>query len=281
MTAPAQAPAARGGPPPPPPMVQLDRVRGRFGDFTLEVSLEVPRGAYTVILGPSGCGKSLLLGTVAGLYPPDGGRVLLDGQDLTAAPPERRGVGFVFQKSSLFPHLSVRHNVAFALAVRGRPRAEREARVDELCGALGLRPLLDRPVRALSGGEAQRVAVARALAWRPRVLLLDEPLSLVDHNARLQLQAELRQLQADLGLTTLHVTHSREEARALGQRCAVMLGGRIVQAGELSEIFEAPRCLFVARFLGLRQGPPPPGPGCDEACLAGTGRCTRPAGEGG
>lgn len=175
-------------------MIRLEAVRRSFGPFSLDVSLEAGTGEYLVIVGPSGCGKSLLLGTVAGLHQPDEGRVWLDGRDATAEPPERRQLGFVFQKTSLFPHLSVEDNIAFGLVVRGTPREERRRRVEELVESLTLGRLLDRPTAALSGGEAQKVAIARALAGRPRGLLLDEPLSLVDHNARLELQEELKRI---------------------------------------------------------------------------------------
>ena len=255
-------------------MIGIEHLERRFGDFALSLSLQVPDGTYEVILGPSGSGKSLLLGCIAGLFTLERGRISLDGRDVTREPPERRGLGLVFQRSSLFPHLGVLQNVEFGLRARGMRKAERRARTDELCRSLRLEALLGRPVTALSGGEAQRVAIARALAARPRVLLLDEPLSLVDHNARLELQDELRRIHGELGLTALHVTHDREEARALGQRCAVMLGGRIVQEGLQEEIFARPRCVFVARFLGL-PGNPPAAPGCSEACVGGA-RCDAP-----
>jgi ABC-type Fe3+/spermidine/putrescine transport system ATPase subunit len=260
-------------------LIALEHVQRRFGAFSLSVTLRAAAGEYLVILGPSGSGKSLLLGTAAGLYVPDSGRVLLGGCDVTRDAPERRGVGFVFQRGSLFPHLSVNGNIEFGLRARGVRRAERRARVEELVVLFELQELVSRPTLALSGGEAQRVAIARALAPRPAVLLLDEPFSLVDHNARLELQEQLRRIHRQLGVTVLHVTHNREEARALGQRCAVMLGGRIVQQGSADEIFGRPRCLFVARFLGLRDVSPPGVPACSEACLGGVGRCDASDGE--
>lgn len=257
-------------------MIRLERVQQRFGDFALDASLEVGKHQYLTILGPSGCGKSLLLGTIAGLHPIAAGRVIIDEQDVGAVPPERRQIGFVFQRFSLFPHLDVTSNIAFALELRGVGRAARQSRVDELVETLGLQSLLSRPVATLSGGESQKVAIARALAPRPQILLLDEPLSLVDHNARLELREELARIHRELSLTTVHVTHDREEARALGTHAAVLLGGRIVQSGELPALFAAPGCLFVDRFLGIGKVPPPPAPGCGEICLAGTGRCDRP-----
>ena len=262
--------------PRPPQMVALRALKRAWGDFVIDVpALAADAGEYLVILGPSGCGKSLLLGTVAGLYLPDSGSVHIDGRDVTSAPPEQRGVGLIFQRASLFPHLGVTGNIEFGLKLRGAPRARRRERVEQLAGTLGLQGLLDRAVTSLSGGEAQRVAIARALALEPSVLLLDEPLSLVDHNARLELQEELRRLHRRLGFTAIHVTHNREEARAMGQRCAVMLGGRIVQTGEMEEIFSRPHCAFVHRFLGLDVARPDPPPGCSELCLTGVGRCDR------
>ncbi|MBN2496480.1 MAG: ATP-binding cassette domain-containing protein [Deltaproteobacteria bacterium] len=259
--------------------IVLRGVQHDFGRFSLgPVDLEVEGGAYAVVLGPTGSGKSLLLKTVAGVLEPARGQVRLEGRDVTEVPAERRACGFVFQESSLFPHLTVPGNIAYGLRVAGTPRAETRARVDELVARLDLGRLIDRPVHALSGGEAQKVALARALARRPRILLLDEPLSQVDSFARAELQEVLARLHAELALTTLHVTHSFEEARALGDACAVMLGGRIVQRGSVDEVFARPACAFVARFLGCEAagGRYPDPPGCSQTCLAGTGRCDRP-----
>ncbi len=254
-------------------MIVVDDIRRTFGDFTLRASLRADAGDYLVILGPSGCGKSLLLGAIAGLYAPDAGTIKIGERDVTAAPPEQRGVGFVFQKSSLFPHLDVIGNIEFGLRVRGAGRSQRRRRTEELVDALGLQGIVDRPVPTLSGGEAQKVAIARALAPRPEVLLLDEPLSLVDHNTRLELQDQLRTIHRTMNVTALHVTHNREEARALGGRCAVMLGGLMVQQGEMETVLQKPRCVFVARFLGLETGLAPDDAGCSQRCLEGTGNC--------
>ena len=254
-------------------MIEVRHLRRTFGAFALQADLRAGQGDYMVILGPSGCGKSLLLGTIAGLYAPDHGVIRINGQDVTRLPPEQRGVGFVFQKSSLFPHLDVLGNIEFGLTVRGVPRRQRRDRADELVAALGLEGVVDRPVPTLSGGESQRVAIARALAPRPEVLLLDEPLSLVDHNTRLELQDQLRRLHRSMEVTALHVTHNREEARALGSSCAVMLGGLIVQQGELETVLQRPRCVFVAHFLGLSEEPAPGVEGCSRVCLEGTGKC--------
>ncbi len=259
-------------------MIELSAIGQRFGAFTLgELTLRVEQGAYWVLLGPTGAGKSLLLHLIAGLYPLARGRITLAGADVGAVPPERRQLGVVFQSAALFPHLSVRENIAYGLRARRLPRAERDARVDALIERLGIGALRDRPTASLSGGEAQKVAIARALAIRPRLLLLDEPLAAVDHNARLGLQEELRRWHRELGLTTLHVTHSREEALALADHCAVMLGGRLVQHGPTAELFARPRCAFVARFLGVAPVGQSP---CAEACFTQPGRCTHPQGEG-
>lgn len=253
----------------------LEGLSRSFGAFTLgPLSLEVRQGDYWVLLGPSGCGKSMLLETLSGFHRPRAGTVRLDGRDATLDPPERRGIGLVFQKAALFPHFSVRGNIGYGLQARGEAPEERARRVDEVVMGLGLSALVDRPVPTLSGGEAQRVAIARAVAPRPSVLLLDEPLSLLDHNTRLELQALLRRWHTELGLTTLHVTHSREEARAVGTHCAVMLGGTLVQAGPVDEVFDRPRCPFVADFLGRDAAPQRPT--CEARCGARPQRCAVP-----
>jgi len=231
--------------------IELEDLGRRFGTFALDqISLRLERGEYRVLLGPSGCGKSMLLQTLTGLFLPDAGRIRVDGKDVTALPPERRDIGLVFQQAALFPHYSVLGNVEYGLRARKVPADERRRRVDEVVQGLGLEGILQRPVPTLSGGEAQRVAIARALALRPRLLLLDEPLSLLDHNTRLALQSELKRVHTAFGLTTLHVTHSREEAAALGDRCAVMCAGRLVQEGTLEEMRARPASPFVAEFLG-------------------------------
>ncbi|HEY3452483.1 MAG TPA: ABC transporter ATP-binding protein [Myxococcales bacterium] len=251
----------------------------RFGAFTLDrLNLRVGDGEYWVLLGPSGCGKSLLLQTLTGLHEPDEGSILLGERDVTGEPPERRDIGLVFQQAALFPHYTVAGNIEYGLKARGLPEAERRRRVDEAVSALRLTSVVGRPVATLSGGEAQRVAIARALAIRPAVLLLDEPLSLVDHNTRLELQAEIKRIHAEFKLTTVHVTHSREEARAMGDHCAVMLAGAIVQRGPTEQIFSVPRCPFVARFLGTGPAEPTEESACGRSCLSAGDHCTHPAG---
>jgi ABC-type Fe3+/spermidine/putrescine transport system ATPase subunit len=251
-------------------MIKIKNLRRGFGGFSLRIDrFEVERGRYAVVLGPSGSGKSLFLKTLAGLFWPDSGSVVIGGKDVSGVPPERRRVGLVFQEPSLFPHYNVRDNIAYGL--RG---LQKQKTVEELAAVLRIGDLLNRPVQRLSGGEAQKVALARALAVKPDVLLLDEPLSQVDHNARLELQGELKRIHREMDLTSLHVTHNREEAFALAEDCAVMLGGRIIQHCGIGQMRERPECEFVKRFLGLLGQPPRP-PGCTEKCLVGAGVCDR------
>jgi len=258
-------------------VIRLDHLYASFGSFALrDLSLGIDKGEYWVILGPSGCGKSVLLQTIAGFFSPERGRILVDGRDITALPPEKRRMGLVFQQSALFPHRSVRDNIAYGLRARGTAAPEIARTVDELVERLHLGPVIPRPVATLSGGEAQRVAIARALAIHPDLLLLDEPMSALDHNTRIELQAELGRLHRELGLTTLHVTHSREEASALGDHIAIMLDGRIVQRGKIAEVQAQPRCPFVARFLGLDPSAIVALPDCAHACAEKPGTCTAP-----
>ena len=242
----------------------LRDISRRFGDFALrEIDLDVAAGDYWVVLGPSGAGKSMLLHTIAGFHRPDCGTIHLADRDATEEPPERRDIGLVFQQAALFPHLSVADNIGYGLVHR-LSASERARRIDELVTAMALGKLLTRPVATLSGGEAQRVAIARALAIRPVLLLLDEPLSLVDHNARMELRETIAKVHRDFSMTTLHVTHSREEAQALGDHLAIMLDGHIVQSGPTEQVFTAPRCGFVADFLGVA---PDPTATCDGSCI--------------
>ncbi len=207
-------------------------------------------GKVTAILGPSGSGKSTTLGMVAGLLTPDSGRVVLDGTDITGLPAEKRNFGMVFQNYALFPHLTVLENVAFGLRVRGVEEAERRLRAAEMLELVRIPHLAGRRPAQLSGGEQQRVALARALAFRPRVLLMDEPLSALDAKLREELRSELARLLRDLALTTLYVTHDQTEAMALGHELLIMNGGRIEQSGSPGEIYRAPRSPFVAGFIG-------------------------------
>jgi len=224
-----------------------------LGEFHLrEVDLDIAPGEYFIVLGPTGGGKTVLLETIAGLHPLGRGHILLDGEEITTAPPERRGIGFVYQDYALFPHLSVARNIGFGLELRGERRPAVERRVDEMARLLSIEHLLHRSPGTLSGGEQQRVALARALIVEPRLLLLDEPLSALDPATREELQRDLARLHAELGTTTLHVTHDFEEAVALGDRIAVLNGGRVVQVGTTEKIFRKPVSEFVAHFVGVR-----------------------------
>ncbi|NNG16604.1 MAG: ABC transporter ATP-binding protein [Gemmatimonadales bacterium] len=232
-------------------MIRLDRVGLRVGEFQLrDISLEVPEGGYGLVIGPSGSGKTTLLEAVAGLARIATGRVMVRGEDVTDHPPERRGVGFVYQRYHLFPHLTVADNIGYGLVRTPQPKAERLARVQELAASLGIAPLLGRGVRHLSGGEAQRVALARALAPRPHTLLLDEPFASLDPATRQDLRQLLQRLHEDQGITILQVTHDFDEALRLGNVVAVMDGGEVVQHGTPEEVFRYPASAFVARFIG-------------------------------
>ncbi|HET8625284.1 MAG TPA: ABC transporter ATP-binding protein [Gemmatimonadales bacterium] len=233
-------------------MIELDGLTVQVGRFHLrEVSLRVPTGGYALVIGPTGSGKTTLLEAIAGHVKVRAGRVLLHGQDVATTPPEERGLGFVYQQYHLFPHLSVRDNIAYGLANGRADRpAERAARADELADALGLTHLLDRGIHDLSGGEQQRVALARALAPRPRILLLDEPFASVDPTTRHLLRREVRQLHDSEGITTLQVTHDFDEALRLGDLVAVLADGRIAQSGTPEQVFRYPNSAFVAQFVG-------------------------------
>jgi sulfate transport system ATP-binding protein len=233
-------------------MIWLDAVDKRFGDYQAlrEVSLEVPEGSLTALLGPSGSGKSTLLRVIAGLETPDSGRVIIDRQDATPMPAQRRGIGFVFQHYAAFKHMTVRENVAFGLRIRKRPRAQIDAKVDELLQIVGLEGHHERYPSQLSGGQRQRMALARALAIEPRVLLLDEPFGALDAKVRADLRAWLRRLHDEVHVTTVLVTHDQEEAMEVADRIAVINEGRLEQVGAPRELYERPANGFVMSFLG-------------------------------
>ncbi len=232
-------------------MISVRGLSLTLGEFVLrDIGLEVAEGEYFVLLGPTGAGKTVLLECIVGLHRPASGAVRLDGIDVTAAPPERRGIAYVPQDYCLFPNLTGRQNIAYGLAGRGRSKAEIEARVDELADWLDVRPLLDRRPLTLSGGEKQRIALARALAVRPRLLLLDEPLAAVDPSTRDAVCGELKRIQREGRTTVIHVCHNFDEALAVADRIGVMRRGRIVQTGAPREIFRRPASAFVARFTG-------------------------------
>jgi spermidine/putrescine transport system ATP-binding protein len=232
--------------------IGLVGVSKRFGGVGAvdDVSLEIAEGEFFSLLGPSGCGKTTTLRMVAGFELPDAGRIVLQGNDVTEVPANRRPVNMVFQQYALFPHMSVYDNVAFGLKVKRVPRAEHRERVQEMLGVVSLEGLDRRRARQLSGGQQQRVALARALVNRPAALLLDEPLGALDVKLRKQMQFELKRIQHDLGTTFVYVTHDQEEALAMSDRIAVMNGGRVEQTGSPREIYERPQTAFVADFVG-------------------------------
>jgi sulfate transport system ATP-binding protein len=232
--------------------ILVSRATRRFGDFTAldDVSVEIPSGSLTALLGPSGSGKSTLLRVIAGLERPDAGTVEIDGRDATSLPPQRRGVGFVFQHYAAFKHMTVRENVAFGLKVARRPRPEIRARVDELLELVQLPGLADRYPAQLSGGQRQRMALARSLAVQPRVLLLDEPFGALDARVRKELRAWLRHLHDEVHVTTVFVTHDQEEAMEVADRIVVMNHGRIEQVGGPRDLYEHPANAFVMGFVG-------------------------------
>jgi multiple sugar transport system ATP-binding protein len=218
-----------------------------------EVSLSVGDGELLAVVGPSGCGKSTLLSLVAGLEAPTSGEVRIDGEVVNARSPRERDVAMVFQSYALYPHLSVRRNLAFPLEVARRPRAEVAARVEEVSALLGLGPLLDRRPAELSGGQRQRVALGRALVRRPRLFLLDEPLSNLDAALRVSVRGELKKLHERLGATFVYVTHDQAEAMTLADRIAVLRDGLLEQLGAPREVYDRPATAFVARFVGTPQ----------------------------
>jgi sulfate transport system ATP-binding protein len=233
-------------------MIAVRDVRKSFGDFVAldDVSLEIPDGSLTSLLGPSGSGKSTLLRIIAGLEEPDSGTVVIHGDDATRLPPQRRGIGFVFQHYAAFKHMTVRDNVAFGMKIRKQPKDRIAARVDELLGVVGLSGYQKRYPNQLSGGQRQRMALARALAVEPRVLLLDEPFGALDAKVRAELREWLRRLHDEVHVTTVLVTHDQEEAMAISDHIAVMDNGRIEQVGGPRELYDQPANRFVMGFLG-------------------------------
>jgi putative spermidine/putrescine transport system ATP-binding protein len=232
--------------------LSLEKLTRRFGNSLAVdgLDLRVGEGELMALLGPSGCGKTTTLRMVAGFLPPTSGRVLFDNDDVTALPAHRRSTGMVFQSYALFPHMTAAQNVGFGLEMRGLGAAERNARVEEALTMMRLAHLASRLPRELSGGQQQRVALARALVINPKLFLLDEPLSNLDAKLRAEVRIELRALQQRLGLTTVMVTHDREEALTMADRLVVMDGGRVRQIGSPRELYDEPQDAFVADFVG-------------------------------
>jgi putative spermidine/putrescine transport system ATP-binding protein len=232
--------------------LELKNVSKFFGTVAAvkDFNLAVEKGEFVSLLGPSGCGKTTTLRMIAGFEMPDTGTITLDGEDITSVPPNKRGTGMVFQAYALFPNMTVRDNVAFGLEVTGHPKAEIEEWVREMLALVRLPGAGKRYPHQLSGGQQQRIALARALAIRPRVLLLDEPLSALDAVVRVALRGEIRRIQLGLGITTVYVTHDQEEALSISDRVVVMNQGLIEQEGSPEEIYRQPKTRFVAAFIG-------------------------------
>jgi sulfate transport system ATP-binding protein len=232
--------------------IRVEGLSKRFGDFQAlrDVSLDIPDGELTALLGPSGSGKSTLLRIIAGLETPDAGSVWLGDLDVTRVPPQKRGIGFVFQHYAPFKHMTVRDNVAFGLTIRKRPRAEVRARVSELLRLVQIEQFADRYPAQLSGGQRQRMALARALAVEPEVLLLDEPFGALDARVRKELRVWLRRLHDETHVTTVFVTHDQEEAMDVADAIVVMDEGAIEQVGSPRELYEHPANEFVMSFVG-------------------------------
>ncbi|MDC0686515.1 ABC transporter ATP-binding protein [Mitsuaria sp. RG] len=214
------------------------------------IDCQIERGEFVTLLGPSGCGKSTLLRCIAGLTSVDSGRILLDGQDIVPVSPQKRGIGMVFQSYALFPNMTVEQNVAFGLRMQKVKADESQARVREVLDLVELGSFAGRYPHQLSGGQCQRVALARSLVTRPRLLLLDEPLSALDARIRKHLREQIRAIQRELGLTTIFVTHDQEEALTMSDRIVLMNQGRIVQSGDAETLYTAPVDLFAAGFIG-------------------------------
>jgi putative spermidine/putrescine transport system ATP-binding protein len=232
--------------------LRLDRITHRFGEFVAvsEVALDIAGGELVALLGPSGCGKSTLLRIMSGFISQTQGRVLFDEAPVDHLPPNRRGVGIVFQNYALFPHMTVRHNVAYGLQAHHWPREKIAPRVEEMLDLVHMRQFGERLPRQLSGGQQQRIALARCLATDPKVLLLDEPFGALDKNLRLDMQIEVKRLHRDYGITTVLVTHDQEEALSMADRIAVMNRGRIEQVASPTDIYDHPATLFVNQFVG-------------------------------
>ncbi|KAF5087001.1 Vitamin B12 import ATP-binding protein BtuD [anaerobic digester metagenome] len=232
--------------------LEIQGLSKTLGDFHLnDVNLTIEDSEYFLILGPSGAGKSILLETIAGIHSPDSGRIILDGVDITDLPARLRHIGMVYQDYMLFPHLDVEKNIGFGLKQLGKPSHDIRTATEDIASLLGISHLLPRRPDTLSGGEQQRVAIARALVIKPRILLLDEPLSALDAITRRKMRNELAGIPSLTGVSVIHITHHAEDLISLGHRSAVMDNGAIVQVGDPDEIFQNPRTPFVAAFTGM------------------------------
>ena len=234
------------------PHVELRRVTKRYGAVTAinDLNLAVEKGSFTALLGPSGCGKSTLLRMIAGLERISAGQCFINGVDVTEMPPAKRRIAMVFQSYALYPHMTVRQNIAFSLSVAGEPRKTQDERALEVARVLQLEPYLDRRPAELSGGQRQRVAIGRALVRQPEAFLFDEPLSNLDAKLRVQMRLELAKLHAALGVTMIYVTHDQTEAMTLADKIVVLDRGRVAQVGSPLELYRQPANKFVAGFIG-------------------------------
>ncbi len=232
--------------------IEISGVTKMFGNLTAvdNVDLVIPSGSYCCLLGPSGCGKTTILRMIAGHETPTEGAVRIGGDDVSGQAPAKRGTALMFQSYALFPHLSVKDNVAFSLKMRGMSKAKRHEEADKMLARVQLEELAQRMPAQLSGGQQQRVALARALITNPKVLLLDEPLSALDEFLRLQMRGELRRIQQEIGITFIHVTHTQLEAIAVADQVVVMNLGQIEQADTAENVYARPRSAYVARFMG-------------------------------
>jgi len=227
-------------------MIRTEEISFHIGTFKLQrLSINIVKGEYFILLGPPGSGKTIFLECLCGLKRIDSGQIYIDGHNVTNLEPRTRGIGYVPQDYALFPHLSVEQNIAFGLRVHGYS----ETKVTETAEMLGIRGLLSRQIQGLSGGEKQRVALARALVLQPKILLLDEPVSALDEVTRQEVCAQLLEIQRQLGLTTIHVSHNLEEAFSVADRAAILKDGTLLQVGTLDELLDKPNSKFVARFM--------------------------------
>jgi multiple sugar transport system ATP-binding protein len=232
--------------------ITLQGVRKSFGPVNIikDANLDIEDGSFVVFVGPSGCGKTTLLRLIAGLEDVTGGQILIDGRNVVDVPPAKRGLSMVFQSYALYPHMSVRGNIAFGLKMAGLPRAEIGRKVEAAAATLNLTPYLDRKPRELSGGQRQRVAIGRAIVREPKAFLFDEPLSNLDAALRVQMRMEVTKLQKQLGTTAIYVTHDQVEAMTMADKIVVLNAGRIEQYGSPLELYEHPANIFVAGFIG-------------------------------
>ncbi len=232
-------------------ILQIQDISVTKGSFSISgINLSIEENDYLVLLGPTGSGKTILLRTIAGFNTPDSGRIILDGKDITVMPPHKRSIVYLSQHNDLFPHLNVYDNIAFGLRFAGMTDWEMKQRVEKYVEIFGLGDLLGRDIRTLSGGEGKKVMMARSLAIHPKILLLDEPLGMLDHNARFSLLGKFMEVHRKLNLTIIQVSHHREEALFINQKAAVLNQGRVEQFGTVDDIFKRPANRFVKDFLG-------------------------------